>query len=275
MDKINRDGALAKSSIEKMLVGNRVFVVTAAGGNGTAIKVLDTPLSRTEYAEQGKTLGHSMEGFGAEQTAFLVLSENHLEMGGGEFCGNASRSAAVLFFEIQKKSEVSFTVSGYEGIVRANIQKLTEHSYNVECIFDNLPIRSNGVTLSDGQHASVVDLGGIVHVIIEAQFPEGNPTAYQAAHRSIMAELGLGDRGAVGVIWFEHKDESIIMHPVVWVKDVDTFFYEQSCGSGTIALSKKTGVQSITQPTGENIEAVISDSGVILRGKMEVIHEEL
>ncbi|MDO8576267.1 MAG: hypothetical protein Q7R90_03040, partial [bacterium] len=96
MDKINRDGALAKSSIEKMLVGNRMFVVTAAGGNGTAIKVLDTPLSRTEYAEQGNALGHSMEGFGAEQTAFLVLSENHLEMGGGEFCGNASRSAAVI-----------------------------------------------------------------------------------------------------------------------------------------------------------------------------------
>ncbi len=274
MEKISPDKPYIKDGSQEMFTGKRTFVITAAGGNGTAIRVLDNPLSRTEYAKQGTNFGNAMGKFGAEQTAFLVLSENHLEMGGGEFCGNASRSAAVILSEIQKKANVSFTVSGYVGIVRANTQKLTDNTYDVECIFDKLPIHSNDVTLSNGQHASIVDLGGIIHVIIEAQFPQGGSAAYQAAHRSITAELGLGHHSAVGVIWFERAEQSVVMHPVVWVKDVDTFFYEQSCGSGTIALAKTTGTHSITQPTGQDIEAVITDDGVTLRGKMELVHYE-
>ena len=79
----------------------------------------------------------------------------------------------------------------------------------------------------------------------------------------------------MGVIWIERFSKEVRMHPVVWVKDVDTFFYEQSCGSGTIAVSKVTGIPSVVQPTGKKIEAEITSEAIILKSEMEVIYGKL
>ncbi len=250
---------------------SNIFVITAADGNGTAIRVLDHALSREEYAKRGKQIGKDMEPFGAEQAGFLVPDENHFEMAGGEFCGNAARSAAILISEIQKKPHVSFTMSGYSGTVSAKVKKKSDTGYFVECVFPGLSTDLKDITLSNGQVATVVDLGGIVHVIIEASFPSKTED-YESAHRDITKELNFDERSAVGVVWINRIDGAVKMHPVVWVKDVDTFFYEQSCGSGTIAVSKVTGISSIIQPTGKKIEAEINDEEVILRSKMEVVY---
>lgn len=249
------------------------FLITAAGGNGTAIRILDRGLSRDEYAAAGRQLGKDMEAFGAEQAGFLIPSENHFEMGGGEFCGNAARAAAILLADLRGAPGVSFTMSGYRGTVQASVQKTGGAAYFVECAFSGLPTERRDVVLSDGQHASIVDLGGIVHVVIEAPFPR-DPQTYQTAHRTIMHELALNNRAAVGVVWIERSNEAIKMHPVVWVKEVNTFFYEQSCGSGTIAVGKVTDICSVVQPTGKTIEAQITPDGVTLRSEMEVIREE-
>ncbi|HEX4662542.1 MAG TPA: hypothetical protein VH144_02915 [Candidatus Saccharimonadales bacterium] len=248
-----------------------VSLVTAAGGNGTAIQVLDQPLARSEYEQRGKVLGEDMERFGAEQAGFLVLSHpHHFEMAGGEFCGNASRAAAVLFSKIENTSKVSFTVSGFEGVVGAVVAKQTDALYNVRCEFPGMPTEVQPVVLNGGQRANIVDLGGIVHVVIEGDFPE-DPMDYQAAHRAITQQFNLGDREAVGVIWFEKDPDSVNIHPVVWVKAVDTFFYEESCGSGTIAVGKVTGKSQITQPTGKDIHVEITDMVVALESEMEVV----
>ena len=73
-------------------------LVFAAGGNGIAIETLDAPLSRQEYQERGRALEAEFEPTGAEQAGFLIPSERHFEMAGEEFCGNATRSAAVLLY---------------------------------------------------------------------------------------------------------------------------------------------------------------------------------
>lgn len=252
---------------------NKFVVITAAGGNGTAIRILDAPMSRAEYAEEGGKLGKKMEEFGAEQAGFLIPSVHHFEMGGGEFCGNAARSAAILFSEISGSPSISFTMSGYSGVVSGKVKKIGDNKYFVECEFPGLPTDLREISLTGGQTAKVVDLGGIVHVVIDAPFPS-EPSAYQAAHREIMNELHLTERSAVGVIWIEHAGEEVKMHPVVWVRDVNTFFYEQSCGSGSIAVGKVTGISSVVQPTGERIEPEITPDAVILRSEMEVVREE-
>jgi len=251
---------------------SRTFVITAAGGNGTAIQILDHALSRAEYAEQGKQLLEKMERFGAEQAGFLIPKNNHFEMAGGEFCGNGSRSAAVLLSEIQQKPKVSFTVSGFDGVVTAKVRKTSDKTYFVEGIFPGLSTIRKDITLSDGQKVKIIDLGGIVHVILEAPFPSQR-NVYQTIHKKITRELNLENRSAVGVIWIEHLKGAIKMHPVVWVKEVDSFFYEQSCGSGTIAVSKVTGIPSVIQPTGKKIEAEITPEAVILRSDMEVVYK--
>jgi D-alanyl-D-alanine dipeptidase/diaminopimelate epimerase len=252
-------------------IEERKALVTAAGGNGTAIRIVEEPLSRTQYELDGKALGESMARAGAEQAGFLILGNRHFEMAGGEFCGNASRAAALLFAEHFGQNDLSFTVSGFEGIVHAKVVKKSANLYDVRCEFPGMPTDIKHVMLDNGQPADIVDLGGIVHVVIEGAFPS-NPTDYKSAHRTIMAQFGLDTRDAVGVVWFKRIGESITMHPVVWVRAIDTFFYEESCGSGTIAVGRITGVQSIIQPTGKSINAVINDDVVVLQSEMEIIH---
>lgn len=245
-------------------------LVTAAGGNGTAIQIIDQPLDRSQYATLGKTLGEEMEQYGAEQAGFLVTSTSHFEMAGGEFCGNASRAAALLFSTIEDAGRVTFTVSGFDGKVNATVAKQTDALYDVRCEFPGMPTKVEHVELDNGTPANIVDLGGIVHVVIEDTFPS-DPKDYQRAHREITQKFNLGEREAVGVIWFERIGDGVKIHPVVWVKAVDTFFYEESCGSGTIATAKVTGRIQITQPTNKTIRAVITDGLVALESEMEVV----
>lgn len=245
-------------------------LVTAAGGNGTAIEIINQPLSRQDYESRGKALEADFESLDAEQAGFLVLDENHFEMAGGEFCGNATRSAAVLLHQFHGTENMSFTVSGFDGTVNASVKSLTDTTYFVEAEFPGMQAKMEEVTLEDGSPASIVDLGGIVHVVIEGKFPLVEDE-YSAAHREIMARFNLGARDAVGVVWYEKSADAIIMHPVVWVRAVDTFYYESSCGSGTIAVGRVTGVPSIIQPSGMPISAEITEDSVVLKSKMEVV----
>lgn len=255
-----------------MLNSNSKYLITAAGGNGTAISVLKNPLVREEYVSLGKQLGNDYDSCGAEQAGFLILSTDHFEMAGGEFCGNASRSAAVLFSELKGEKEITFTVSGFAGKVQALVNKLKENVYDVSCTFPGLSTNLSIVTLQSGQVAQIVDLGGIVHVVIEAEFPK-DKSDYEAQHKIVLDELHLEQRDAVGVIWIEKtKDNSVKMHPVVWVRSINTFFYETSCGSGTIATARVTGISSVIQPSGQSIIAEINNNNVVLKSIMEVTH---
>ena len=75
------------------------------------------------------------------------------------------------------------------------------------------------------------------------------------------------------MVWIERKDDSVAIHPVVWVRSIDTFFYESSCGSGTIAACAVTSVSDIIQPTGKIIRAEVDGDFVTLESDMEVIHD--
>jgi len=249
---------------------HRETLITAAGGNGTAIRIIGQPLTRVDYETHGKVLGEQMESIGAEQSGFLVLSDSHFEMSGGEFCGNASRAAAILFSQVEGEEDVAFTVSGFKGIVSARVEQRAAGKYYVRCTFPDMPTDVENVILDSGQSASVVDLGGIVHVVIEAPFPS-EPAEYRAAHLSIANQLTLGERDAVGVVWFQRNHDAVVMHPVVWVKAINSFFYEESCGSGTIAVGKVTGVNSIIQPTEKTISVGFTEGAVALESEMEVV----
>ena len=72
-------------------------------------------------------------------------------------------------------------------------------------------------------------------------------------------------------MWYEKSQDAVVMHPVVWVRESNTFYYESSCGSGTIAVGRVTGVPSIVQPTGMSISAEISEDSVVLKSEMEMV----
>ncbi len=242
-----------------------IFIVSAAGGNPTAIRLLAKPESSAWYAKQGSILMRDTASFEVEQAGFLIPAKDRFEMSGGEFCGNAARSAALLLSRFDNTKEGVFRMSGYDGSVRYSVQSQSEREANVTCVFDQLPIKM----VDAGEGRRIVDLGGIVHIVINAALP----LDYETQHRELTRALGLSDRAAVGVCWVERKSDFVLLHPVVWVKAIDSFFYETSCGSGSIVAAVVTGAQIITQPSGEAIEVVREGNKVSLQSRMEVIHE--
>ncbi|MFT5682720.1 MAG: diaminopimelate epimerase [Myxococcota bacterium] len=233
-----------------------LHILTAAGGNPTALWLQDTPLSRTQYAERGGDLmtagaalirlrgGESIP----EQAGFLLRAERHLEMTGGELCGNATLSAAALLGAHLGLRTFEMTTSDHPRRCRVSVALMAEEV--VRCTLSGLTLERTDRVVN-GQPVAVVDMGGIVHVLIEADFP----VDFRARHRDVAEALGLSERAAVGVCWFHREDGVAVMEPVVRVQTQagETFIHESACGSGSIALSVATGCATIRQPTGEPI----------------------
>lgn len=246
-----------------------LFIIAAAGGNPTAIRILTRAESSGWYTKEGATLMAENVPLGVEQAGFLIPKERRFEMSGGEFCGNAARSAALLLSRFSGDEAGAFQMSGYEGDVRFFVRWESKTAATVTCDFDRLPIKIRRERTTDGE-IQIVDLGGIVHVAIEGALPSD----HEAQHRTLTRRFGLMDRGAVGVCWVERANDRVTLHPVVWVKAIDSFFYETSCGSGSIAAAAVTGMNEITQPSGEAIEVQREGNKVSLQSHMEIVHEE-
>jgi diaminopimelate epimerase len=246
------------------------FVVTAAGGNATAIGVIETDRSRSWYEAEGKKLLSEFAYLDVEQVGFLVLSQNHFEMSGGELCGNGTRAAGLLLSMLQDNvSTREFTTSGHQGPVKVQIDETIDGKPFVTGTFPNLRGDVKNALLQTGENATVVDLGGIVHIIIQKPLPAD----YKAAHKALTAELDLTMRDAVGIDWVTKEGtETVTMHPVVWVRSIDTYFYETSCGSGSISVSLATGINTVIQPSGDTITVTNTDGVMTIASKLEILY---
>jgi diaminopimelate epimerase len=108
-----------------------------------------------------------------------------------------------------------------------------------------------------------------VHVVVLGKMPED----YETVHRRIVNELGLENRDAVGVVWVRYLNHAsrVRIDPVVWVRAIDSFFYETSCGSGSIAVGKVTKETKLEQVTGQKILVKFEGENLTLSSEMEVI----
>ena len=257
------------------------YAISAAGGNVTNIEIVPQALSREEYAERGHRLMKALSIHKPEQSGFLVHPDNvtpHFEMAGGELCVNALRAAAILATGIPREERcLTMTVSGLKSPVECLVIPLGkiwgDMKYRVTASFSGM-VREVKVIEYDGIRATIVDLGGIVHVIVSAPFPKD----YENVHGKICEAFGLSGREAVGVVWIEDAGDAIAIHPVVWVRDVDTFFYETSCGSGSIAAVVATlstdGSKDVIQPTGFRMTVTMRGGIIELSSDIEVLGHE-
>ncbi len=250
-------------------MNKNTYIVTAAGGNPTIIEVIEEPLERSLYEKHGRDLMNIGASSGVEQSGSLILPKNtslpHFEMSGGEFCGNAARSAALILSQFGYGKTFQFTMSGIKKPVLAQVRVIDGISI-VDCTFFDFPVE-----LKTGEMVEkIVDLGGIIHIIIHGPFPD----EYEKIHQHLRDQFRLNERGAVGVIWVENnKEGKIKIEPVVWVRSIKTFFHETSCGSGSIAVVFAEGLSEaeIVQPTGESIFVKVEGQAVILTSTMEVL----
>lgn len=256
----------------------------------------------------------AMDNLKGEQVAFILdtpscgRAEGKMEMCGLEFCGNGSRSFGLIKAKemgIKGKGSVLVDVSGCDEILTIEVDTETDYTK----VKMPAPVRMSKIDLSplaigataataDMSEVPVVDFGGILHVVL-CGVPATKEN-FEIIKEFIMAKF---NPPALGVMFCERNIEETgiqadadadadvektiqcPMVPVVYVKDVDTTYFEGSCGSGTTACAAAFGLKHgdgihhfvFPQPAG-TIESTAHISGgriekIFIEGKVELSPE--
>ena len=212
---------------------------------------------------------------GTEQVGFLSDEDNcdiALRMAGGEFCGNASMSAAVYTADKTGavKSDIVLHVSGSEEPIRAEVEKMSDGSWTGTVKMPR-PEKIERVVLPGACSVPVVCFEGILHVILEENIEQAQAEEYA---RLWCREL---DADAIGLMFLDRANAK--MTPLVYVPSADTICWENSCASGTTAvgifLAAESGApvrMTIRQPGGGLTVDVSEDGTPRLTGHVRILH---
>ncbi|MFW5871604.1 MAG: hypothetical protein ACOCUT_00710 [bacterium] len=248
------------------------IIISAAGGNPTAINFRGS-VSREDYPEINNKIQERYPQ--VEQVGFYEEKDGlpKLQMAGGEFCGNGTRAFACLLKKRNpESSNFVFYVSGYPAKVEAHVDYLGTGKYFCEAFFNSMKTRIEKKKLK-GKDIAVVDMGGIIHIIVEEKDFAFEELRFATNMKEIKDELSV-DGEAVGVLWVNKEGNAIEMKPVVWVKEIDTCFYETSCGSGSLAIAfaNQKSVR-VKQPSGKDVTINLQKNGnVVMSSEMEEIN---
>ncbi len=245
-------------------------------GNITAI--VETPCERSE---QSRIAGLIMAAdTTVEQVGFLEKPTGaaavRLQMMGGEFCGNASISAAAL--TAQKaglvSGDITLEVSGADEPLCVKVQRLGEDKF-LGTVAMPLP-----VGIETAQFGSfklpVVRFPGISHVICDGALSVSDA---EANIRSWCEEL---KADALGLMFIDGST----LRPYVYVRSTDTAVWESSCASGSTACaaylaarSGKSQTVALQNPCGMlSVRAELKDgalASLLLTGSAEITGKHL
>lgn len=210
------------------------------------------------------------ENIYAEQVGFM--SENHLQMMGGEFCGNASRAfATYLAFtdnDFKKEKIYNITCSGEDSILSVNVRK----GENPNNFFARIKMPKNKsiekITINENFCCYEVIFSGITHFIVES-LPDDDIINILTKYSQEK------EYSAFGIMFFDAMHNKMI--PFVKVENFEGV-WENSCGSGTTAvgyyLKKYKNINSakINQPGGW-LEVSFENEDVFIDGPVEVVAE--
>lgn len=257
------------------------ITILRPGGNDTAL----VPLL-LEVPEQRKKLNDTiMSAYpNVEQVGFYSLQPNkefdaQLIMAGGEFCGNATRSTTFLALG-GNPGEIKIKVSGTEQILKAGINSdLT--------VWAQMPIIKDFSCIQRGDDLTIVNLEGITHVISSLPFIDKEAAKLKANQILEILDIKM-TRPAAGVLFISEDALGIKMNPFVWVRDIETFFYETACASGTTAVGLAKSFREnqslenlpIIQPSGEIIYVSVEKGPAefieaIISGPVQILEKNI
>jgi len=159
-----------------------------------------------------------------------------LEMFGREFCGNATRSAMHLFG--------------------------AANPVTVE-----MPLPVGGVVVTETGRGWLVPFDGITHLVVTDAAQLVNGATKDTMLEALRTDAyGFKALPAAGVSCLDEETGEAVF--TLWVRDMDTLFAEQSCGSGTAAIAaalafreKQNVSLPVTQPSGDTLTAAAVWSG--------------
>jgi len=255
---------------------NKINILTANPDGNKTIFVLDH-YERTEYKNIANKLLDIKE-IGAEQVGFIIpaagLEPARMEMCGQEFCGNASRSYALYLAKlvgINGPGSVTIRVSGIDEDLEVEV----DTSSNYTKI--SMPVPTNIVhfPLMHSPDAQLAIFNGIMHLVVFDK--SATLDSFNKLKSSILKQYS---SPAIGVMFYNTANVSLT--PVVWVRDINSTFFEGSCASGSVAtaavLSKDfedgTYTFKLPQPEGTLEITIIKENNIIkkafLQGKVEL-----
>lgn len=249
------------------------YFVANPAGNITIF--VTTPVDQKDYQEVASEL-FKLKDHGAEQVGF-IKDGNLMHMSGMEFCGNASRSFGLWYAQnrtdIDGEGKVTIEVSGNDYPLDVFVN--TKTNYTKIGMPNPLSITNwqdvDGVKAwGDTNEGVLVDFGGILHLVLWDV--TASAELFDKYNQWLNAKF---NPPATGVMFLNTK--TLELTPVVYVRDVDTTYFEGSCGSGStataVALSylKPDGEYSydLKQPAG-----TITATPVMKSGKVEKVFIE-
>lgn len=241
------------------------FTILRPAGNDTALidALVRNAKKRKKIADTLHTKYPNIE-----QVGFINNDPTNAEliMTGGEFCGNATSSAAHLILK-GKPGKIKIKVSGVKNKLLAGVTISGQG-------FSQMPVFSDESSIQpDPQNPEniLVHMEGITHYVDfnSDQIKGLTIDEVKAKAREQMTEKGIDTNVACGIIYVKKIQEEFSIHPVVYVRDAGTLFYETACGSGTtalgLALAYKKGESihelPIIQPSGMTINVSVNFDG--------------
>ena len=245
----------------------------------------------------------------AEQVGFLQYGEDcdvMINMAGDEFCGNATMSAAVYYGIMNGVNDGNVVVksSGVNNPVNVHIKKTNDWEGIVE-MPEALEICE--VDFGNGEIYPVVFFKGIAHVIIDKKSIDRKEFEYKIKEWCEGLEMpALGVIVCDGLETFSKCDmgshsspvregsqcvaptsttfasTELSITPLVYVKSIDSLYWESSCASGTTAVgaylldkSKQKISVDVKQPSGTvlNVEST-EDKKLLLKGKVKLLYKK-
>ena len=207
-----------------------------------------TVFLRGEAAQEARAalLAEAMDydHLAAEQAGFLVAPHSEealfrIEMSGGEFCGNATLSAAALAASEGAESPFFVECSGAPEPLRAEAHPLGSGRWLARAEMPQAhEVRRISLDgFSFGGAAICVSLPGIAHFVVEAA--DLSAADYDALLACLMRET---DADAYGVVPFERMGrDHFRIRPYVAVPSAESRVFERACGSGSLALALALG----------------------------------
>lgn len=227
-------------------------IVRADPAGNITLFVLD-PVEKARRASLSAQL-MAMPEWKAEQVGFLCEAsgecDGHMEMMGGEFCGNATRAFGMLTAQnkgLQGRHSLIIETSGCDHPVAVDVD-VEAGTARAEM---PLPLFARSEQV-DGVTGTLVHLGGIAHFVVEGVMPDKD--FFDRAEPMFGTLEGLD---AYGVIFLSGDGR---MTPLVKVPATNTLVWEGSCGSGSLAAAI---AQSQDAPDGEFARDYVQPAGTV------------
>ena len=173
-----------------------------------------------------------------EQVGFLEKPDDpccavRLQMMGGEFCGNASLSAAAVIFSRAGLAEGLYCEELFEVSGAPEPVKISGSMVNRTCFDGEVAMPLPECSFLDGFEGytfPLVRFPGICHAIVPVGTIERERA--KAVIASWCRQLGAD---ALGLMFFDRDKHTLT--PLVYVASTDTAVWEGSCASGTAAVA--------------------------------------